>query len=92
MTRPFLGFGLGLRPEHYQAVVDSKPDVDWFEIISENHMVPGGKPLDYLDNFVANIEAVTREQIMETFRRRVNPDRFVTIVVGNGEAETQKGE
>jgi len=49
MTRPFLGFGLGLRTEHYQYVLENKPDVDWFEIISENYMVPGGKPLDYLD-------------------------------------------
>jgi len=49
MSRPFLGFGLGLRTEHYQTIVDTKPDVDWFEIISENYMVPGGKPLDFLD-------------------------------------------
>jgi len=45
MTRPFLGFGLGLRTDHYQHVIDNKPQVDWFEIISENYMVPGGKPL-----------------------------------------------
>jgi len=49
MTRPFLGFGLGLRTEHYQHVIDNKPQVDWFEIISENYMVPGGKPLANLD-------------------------------------------
>lgn len=49
MTRPFLGFGLGLRTEHYTHVLQHKPDVDWFEIISENYMVPGGKPLHYLD-------------------------------------------
>lgn len=49
MTRPFLGFGLGLRTEHYQHVIDEKPQVDWFEIISENYMVPGGKPLANLD-------------------------------------------
>jgi uncharacterized protein (UPF0276 family) len=49
MTRPFLGFGLGLRTDHYQHVIDNKPQVDWFEIISENYMVPGGKPLDHLD-------------------------------------------
>jgi uncharacterized protein len=49
VTRPFLGFGLGLRTDHYQHVLDNKPDVDWFEIISENYMVPGGKPLYYLD-------------------------------------------
>lgn len=49
MTRPFLGFGLGLRSEHYTHVIEHQPDVDWFEIISENYMVPGGKPLAYLD-------------------------------------------
>ncbi len=47
--RPFLGFGLGLRPDHYQDVLDIQPDVDWFEILSENYMVPGGKPLYFLD-------------------------------------------
>ena len=47
--RPFLGFGLGLRPEHYSAVLDRRPAVDWFEIISENYLVDGGKPLHYLD-------------------------------------------
>lgn len=49
MTRPFLGFGLGLRTEHYTYILENKPAVDWFEIISENYMVPGGKPIDYLD-------------------------------------------
>ncbi len=49
MTRPFLGFGLGLRTEHYKHVVEHKPDVDWFEVLSENYMVAGGKPLHYLD-------------------------------------------
>ncbi len=49
MTRPFLGFGLGLRTDHYNDVLENKPDVDWFEIISENYMVPGGKPLYFLD-------------------------------------------
>lgn len=51
--RPFLGFGLGLRVEHYQTILDSEPAVDWFEIISENYLVPGGKPLHYLDRFRA---------------------------------------
>ena len=49
MERPFLGFGLGLRTDHYQYIIDNKPQVDWFEIISENYMVPGGKPLAHLD-------------------------------------------
>src|SRR5262245_4426605 len=44
-----LGFGLGLRPQHYPAILDGSPEVvrgiDWFEIISENYMVGGGRPL-----------------------------------------------
>ncbi|MCG6860960.1 MAG: DUF692 domain-containing protein [Chromatiaceae bacterium] len=46
---PYLGFGLGLRKEHYQSILDEKPAVDWFEAISENYLVPGGKPLYFLD-------------------------------------------
>ncbi len=48
-TRPFPGFGLGLRKEHYEAVLTERPAVDWFEILSENYLVDGGKPLHYLD-------------------------------------------
>lgn len=44
------GFGLGLRTDHYHDFVDRKPAVDWLEVISENYMVPGGKPLHYLDS------------------------------------------
>src|SRR3990167_9600954 len=48
--KPQLGFGLGLRPSHYDAVLDEKPPVDWFEIITENYLVPGGKPIYFLNN------------------------------------------
>lgn len=49
-TKPFLGFGLGLRSDHYQDVLEQKPtEIDWFEIISENYMIDGGKPLYFLD-------------------------------------------
>jgi len=44
-----LGFGLGLRPRHYAAILKSKPRVDWFEALSENYMLPGGRPLHFLD-------------------------------------------
>ena len=47
-NRPYLGYGLGLRKEHYETVLTERPNVDWFEIVSENYMVDGGKPLDYL--------------------------------------------
>lgn len=46
---PFLGFGLGLRPNYYEEILNNTPDVDWFEILSENYMIPGGRPLYYLD-------------------------------------------
>ena len=49
--RPFLGFGLGLRPEHYQEILDGDPRVDWFEILTDNYLVEGGKPLYFLDRF-----------------------------------------
>ncbi|HGI8166035.1 TPA: DUF692 domain-containing protein [Legionella pneumophila] len=45
----YLGFGLGLRTDHYEDVLGSNPPVNWFEIITENYLVPGGKPLYYLD-------------------------------------------
>ncbi len=41
-------------------------------------------PLDYLDRFTTRIEAVTREQIRDAFRRRIHPDRFATVRVGPG--------
>ncbi|HEY4772056.1 MAG TPA: DUF692 domain-containing protein [Steroidobacteraceae bacterium] len=47
-TYPALGFGLGLRVEHYETILEERPAVDWFEVLSENYLVPGGKPLHYL--------------------------------------------
>jgi len=48
MKYKFIGYGLGLRTVHYQHVLEHKPNVDWFEVHSENFMVPGGKPKFYL--------------------------------------------
>src|SRR5512143_3824448 len=45
----FQGFGLGLRPPHYQAFIETDPRVDFVEVISENFMVRGGRPLHVLD-------------------------------------------
>jgi uncharacterized protein len=39
-----LGFGLGLRPPHYNDVIDGGPDVEWWEVITENFLVEGGNP------------------------------------------------
>jgi uncharacterized protein (UPF0276 family) len=45
---PSLGFGLGLRVDHYQAILADNPRIDWFEALTENYLIPGGKPLHYL--------------------------------------------
>lgn len=50
-----LGIGIGLRPHHYAEILQTKPAIDWFEIISENFMVEGGQPIQIL------------EQILETY-------------------------
>jgi uncharacterized protein (UPF0276 family) len=42
-------FGLGLRHQHYEEIARSPGRVDWFEALSENYMVAGGKPLVWLD-------------------------------------------
>jgi len=44
LDTPSLGFGLGLRPQHYPTIFEHQPEVDWFEIISENFMDTDGKP------------------------------------------------
>ena len=55
---PYLGFGLGLRPQHYQAILEGDPAIDWFEVISENFMVPGGQPLRMLDRIAERFPVV----------------------------------
>lgn len=46
---PNLGIGVGLRIPHYDDIFTLKPNIDWFEIISENFMVDGGKPIENLE-------------------------------------------
>ena len=49
MGFPYIGCGLGLRPTYYSDILNTSIDVDWFEIISENYMIPGGNPLAMLE-------------------------------------------
>jgi uncharacterized protein (UPF0276 family) len=44
-----LGIGVGLRTDHFGEILGKKPDVDWFEILSENFMETGGRPMWILD-------------------------------------------
>jgi uncharacterized protein (UPF0276 family) len=45
------GFGLGLRTAHYPELLGAGPvaGVDWLELLSDNYLVPGGKPLAMMD-------------------------------------------
>lgn len=49
LSKLIQGYGLGLRVEHYSDFVSARQRVDWLEIISENYLVDGGKPLHFLD-------------------------------------------
>src|SRR5580704_17226171 len=46
---PHLGHGVGLRTVHYSRMLDGTACVDWFEVISENFMIAGGRPLQILE-------------------------------------------
>lgn len=56
VTHP--GFGLGLRTPHYPDFLGAPQRVDWLEILSDNYLVPGGKPLVMLDQIRANYPVV----------------------------------
>jgi hypothetical protein len=52
------GVGIGLRIPHYRHILERKPVVDWFEIISENYMIDGGRPLEVLDQILEQYKVV----------------------------------
>lgn len=49
MARAGLGFGLGLRTPHYNDFLNTRQPLDWLEIITDNFLVEGGKPLVMLE-------------------------------------------
>jgi len=55
---PDLGVGVGLRVPHYAHVLGARPAVDFFEIISENFMVEGGKPRYHLARVLESYRVV----------------------------------
>lgn len=55
---PFLGVGVGLRVPHYEYIFENTPKVDWFEIISENFMLDGGRALYVLDKILEDYKVV----------------------------------
>ncbi len=52
------GIGIGLRAPRHQHILSRKPVVDWFEIISENFMIDGGRPLHILDQILDQYNAL----------------------------------
>ena len=46
-------------------------------------------PLDYLDAFTGKINSISRDDVVDAFKRRMQPDKMLTVIVG-GEAETKE--
>ncbi|MEQ6340240.1 MAG: insulinase family protein [Gammaproteobacteria bacterium] len=60
----------------------NKKIVDYIGMIGFYNM-----PLNYLDAFIAKVDAVTLPQIQDAFKRRIQPDKMVTVVVGRSAAQ-----
>ena len=94
MSEKLAGFGLGMRRPHYRSFIDGTAPVDFIEAISENFMIPGGKPLDTLmkarRNYPLALHGVSlsvgsadglREDYLKELRRLV--DRMEPAVVSD---------
>jgi uncharacterized protein (UPF0276 family) len=68
------GIGIGLRIPHYAHILEKKPVVDWFEIISENYMVDGGRPLHVLDRILEQYRVV-QHGVSMYFGNAARPNR-----------------
>jgi len=55
---PNLGLGVGLRSPHFDHILQHWPQVDWFEVISENFMDTAGRPLHVLDRIAERYPVV----------------------------------
>ena len=67
------GIGIGLRIPHYRHIFSEKPLVDWFEIISENFMIDGGRPLAVLDQILERY-SVVQHGVSMYFGSATGPD------------------
>jgi uncharacterized protein (UPF0276 family) len=84
------GFGLGLRTPHYEAVLRDDHAIDWLEIVTENYLGAGGKPLHYLERVrerfpvvmhgvslsIGSTDAIDTEYLssVRTLAARIEPD------------------
>jgi uncharacterized protein (UPF0276 family) len=58
LGHPNLGLGVGLRTVHFSYILQNHPEVDWFEIISENFMDSGGRPRHVLEQIAERYTVV----------------------------------
>jgi uncharacterized protein (UPF0276 family) len=59
LRQPNPGYGLGVRPNHYEALLGEHLGcVSWLEALTENYLVPGGKPLHFLERLRAHYPIV----------------------------------
>jgi uncharacterized protein (UPF0276 family) len=56
--RPNLGLGIGLRTVHFGHILEKKPAVDWFEVLTENFLDTGGRPAWVLDQIAGRYPVV----------------------------------
>lgn len=84
--------GVGLKPEHYADILESKPDIGWFEVHPENYMGAGGAPHHYLEHIrqdyplslhgvglsIGAVEPLNRDHLMrlKVLIERYNPASF----------------
>ncbi len=54
ITQDFIGFGLGLRTDHFEYILQHQPAIDWFEVLSENYMVAGVNLVTTLKRSLSN--------------------------------------
>jgi zinc protease len=66
--------GFALRLDSNRKLLDNVASLAW-----------NGLPLDYLDTWTTQVQAITREQVVRAFQRVLQPDRMVTVVVGGAQ-------
>ncbi len=49
-VRPISGVGIGLRSQHIHEILTTLPDLDWLELLADNHLAEGGQSVDQLDS------------------------------------------
>ena len=71
-----------MRTTHFSHILQTRPEVDWFEIISENFMVGGGRPLEVLDRILEQYRVVQHGVSMyfgSTDRLKDNADARIVL-------------